>query len=860
MHDRSTYWHLGLDLDLDLAVAEAFPDFRGLSQSDVPSRLFAAFLAELILGRLKLIRKSQEQKEHDKVQMPGGVGATHPACGCALRLRCTWASPVQAVTSAKPPPRFINVELRQTGDGKYSSNWETAYCHSQQSRPHSCRGIPLCQTRRLLSEPMDSLVDPPRPLAAVASPLSDAKKTLTPRAVACGVFLGSIICLANMYFGLQAGMVNAMPMQSALLAFAIFRSLRPFLSRSLSPPETTIIEIIAGSVGLAPFTAGLTSFVPALDFLANHDEKAVAQFSSNRLLLWAVATCGIGVVISAPFRTMFILREQLRFPSATATATLIGALFQKNKVHGRESPPALPPSGRLSVGASGESRSSSSTSSTPSDSESASELGEQDYNKRLIRNILWSLAGSAGFLHGRSAPVALMFEKNLLAYFFPVLHQVPVFGINASNNWLWAFDMSPAYVGYGMIIGPGISMSMLLGAVVGWGILSPLAKTYGWAPGPVHDWETGSRGWIIWVALGLMLGDSLVGIIWIVLKPFLLRAIRGMMTRRAAREQYQNHLPADSFVERLPLLRDLAGSNVTVSASNESVEEDWPSSALTTRALLIWVGLSLSILYFVSLIASFADVIPASATVAAFFLMPLASFISMRSLGETDNGASIAISRMAQFSVSLFVPASTQRFTSANILLGGAIESAASQASQHMGGLKTAYLTSTRPRSIFYGQIIGTYTGAIIAICLYKAYTSTKKIPSDEFGIPDAHLYIIASRLIQNSGMPPRALQFGIWATVLGAIFGMLRITGAKKQWRHFVPSGVAIGVGMYIVPAISLPRALGGLLMVVGQRKYSLRSFTLMCCATGLILGQGVVSVLALIFDTAKVPTPGNR
>ncbi len=48
---------------------------------------------------------------------------------------------------------------------------------------------------------------------------------------------------------------------------------------------------------------------------------------------------------------------------------------------------------------------------------------------------------------------------------------------------------------------------MLLGAVVGWGILSPLAKYKGWAPGPVGDWTTGSRGWLVWTSLAMYVSD-----------------------------------------------------------------------------------------------------------------------------------------------------------------------------------------------------------------------------------------------------------------------------------------------------------------------------------------------------------------
>ena len=49
--------------------------------------------------------------------------------------------------------------------------------------------------------------------------------------------------------------------------------------------------------------------------------------------------------------------------------------------------------------------------------------------------------------------------------------------------------------------------------VVGWGFLSPLAKYYNWAPGPVGDMAIGARGWILWTSLAIMSSDSLVALI-----------------------------------------------------------------------------------------------------------------------------------------------------------------------------------------------------------------------------------------------------------------------------------------------------------------------------------------------------------
>lgn len=228
----------------------------------------------------------------------------------------------------------------------------------------------------------------------------------------------------------------------------------------------------------------------------------------------------------------------------------------------------------------------------------------------------------------------LIQRQSLVSYFLPILRQVPVFGVPAARDWLWSLDISPAYVGYGIIIGPSVTAYMLIGAIIGWGILSPVAKYQGWAPGPVGDWENGSRAWILWVGMGLILGDTIVGLGWISLKPSLLWAWR------AARERLRREVePA----EQVPLLRD--GHDEVEPAEESSPDDGWPSWSLPTNSLLLWVGAGLFTLYLVSLLVAFQKLVTGMATLFALLLIPLAGFISMRSLGETDNGASLAIGR-----------------------------------------------------------------------------------------------------------------------------------------------------------------------------------------------------------------------
>lgn len=73
--------------------------------------------------------------------------------------------------------------------------------------------------------------------------------------------------------------------------------------------------------------------------------------------------------------------------------------------------------------------------------------------------------------------------------------------------------------------------------LVGWGILSPISKYAGWAPGPVGDMTNGARGWILWVSLAIMCADSLVSLMpvvyEIVTEKLLPSALYSRLTDRA---------------------------------------------------------------------------------------------------------------------------------------------------------------------------------------------------------------------------------------------------------------------------------------------------------------------------------------
>lgn len=131
--------------------------------------------------------------------------------------------------------------------------------------------------------------------------------------------------------------------------------------------------------------------------------------------------------------------------------------------------------------------------------------------------------------------------------------------------------------------------------------------------------------------------------------------------------------------------------------------------------------------------------------------------------------------------------------------MAGVVEAGAWQACQQMGDLKTAYLVRTPPRAIFFGQIIGSIVGCFVGTGIYRLYTSIKVIPSAELPVPDAHLWLVAAKLIYGQGLPPQSFNFAIGAIVLGAACGAVRIVGSGRWWREHVPSGIAVAVGTLI-------------------------------------------------------------
>lgn len=284
------------------------------------------------------------------------------------------------------------------------------------------------------------------------------ERQLTPRAVIAGCAIGSVVSCTNIYIGLKIGWTFGASIISAVLAFALFAA----LGRKLSVLETNITQTTGSAAGAMASAAGLVAAIPAMELLGY-------EFSGPALVLWALSVAYLGVFYAVPLRRQFVEIEQLRFPTGTATAETVLAMF--------------------------------------------STAGDALAKARVL--IIFGV-GAALF--------------TLAAHFVPQLERPPLhewlnIGIlTLAAGWSFKLYLGPALFGSGFLVGPKVATSLAIGAVLAWGVLGPYAKSTGIVSGDVMSYADGPRGWLLWPGVGLMVSEALMGLV--LSGPTLLRALR----------------------------------------------------------------------------------------------------------------------------------------------------------------------------------------------------------------------------------------------------------------------------------------------------------------------------------------------
>ncbi|KAG8978051.1 hypothetical protein FRC05_011166 [Tulasnella sp. 425] len=538
---------------------------------------------------------------------------------------------------------------------------------------------------------------------------------------------------------------SRMSLQSALLGYLLAR-LIPSIS-PLTTQENVVLQTTAVATGTMPLAAGFVGIIPALGLLdrgPDGQDPIVLTWASA--VGWSCAVAYFGVFLAAPLRKQTashiqIVKEKLVFPSGTATAQLIAVMH-------RQLPPKTDTASSLRRRPVPQGYSQLDTDEGVESETQTDGVPEVDEPAELQNG--WPLLGWSFVSSG---------ALTLLAYFFPILFSIPLFGRRLASQWLWTFSPSLSYVGQGIIMGFPTTLSMNLGMLVGWAILSPLSKHKGWAPGPVGSMGNGARGWILWVALAVMCAEAVVSLI-----PVIVEFVGGLRRLWDARK---NETDADEDEETeteerlVPTSWVLGGMAATIVLGTIIVWKIFGSSGIKP-----W------------------------ATILAFLIGSVLGLLGVRALGETDLNPVSGLGKLAQLAFAFLQPGNVI----ANIVAGGVAEAGAQQAGDLMQDLKTGHLLGASPRAQFYGQIIGSTLSIFVSATAYQLYAKAYTIPSPAFPAPTAYVWLSLARLLRNGQLPPKSGEFMLWFGVIAAAVAAakVRAVASDSRWARLDTSAMS--------------------------------------------------------------------
>jgi len=345
--------------------------------------------------------------------------------------------------------------------------------------------------------------------------------------------------------------------------------------------------------------------------------------------------------------------------------------------------------------------------------------------------------------------------------------------------------------------------------VIAWAILGPTARAIGWATGPVDSWKDGAQGWLLWVAIGLMLGEAV---------SFAMLSLYKELSTMSSRAKLAET------------------THLNCEADNEDIPVSW------------WVCGAFASLVVSTAITSPLFAIPSWQIVLAVLVSCIPAVVAVRALGQTDLNPVSGVGKLSQVFFAVVAPGHMVT----NIVAGAVVEASAQQAGDLMQAFKTGELLKCSPRHQFYATLVGSTGSVFVTVGAFQLYRHIYGIPSAEFQAPVAHIWLKMAYLMKEGihALPASALYCAAIAFCLGGALPVLEHAGVvnEHESRHFLPSGVAMGIGMYLTPDWTLPRVWGAIAAIIWRHAHA-KSYNdhHIMVASGFVIGEVAMSLIGL-------------
>ena len=148
---------------------------------------------------------------------------------------------------------------------------------------------------------------------------------LTVRAVLTGMVLGVLMCAANLYIVLKTGWSVGVTLTACIMAWSIFALVGKVVGPKahMGMLENNAMGSVASAAGYMT-GGGNMAALPALIMLTGE------RPGTWTLIAWFACIASLGVFAAIPIKRQLINREQLIFPTGTATAETLRALHAES--------------------------------------------------------------------------------------------------------------------------------------------------------------------------------------------------------------------------------------------------------------------------------------------------------------------------------------------------------------------------------------------------------------------------------------------------------------------------------------------------------------------------------------------------
>lgn len=518
--------------------------------------------------------------------------------------------------------------------------------------------------------------------------MSETPRGSAARGVVVGVVLGALAAVSNLWVSLRTGWTLPVMTSAALVGFAVARA-HGRVDRGAArfgAREGTVVTAIASAAGYMA-GGGNAAALPALVLAGGTDPGAVA------VLAWWVLVAVLGTLLAPHLAAPGAGAPALRFPTATAAGELVVTLAQR----------------------------------------------DESANPAAVASLTRATVGSALFAIAR----AVLRAPATLAFPFTVAGR-------AAGALTFGLDTSLVLFGAGALMTGRAAVSMLVGAVVTYGVVAPRQL----ADGVVLEASYRSIvGFTVWPAAALLVAAAIT--------QLALDAPRLLLSLRSRHRSPRR-----------------------------------PPYVLAVFALAAVVG------------AAWWKIAPLALVVA----LPVAwvvAVVASRAMGETDVVPTKALAPLAQLVFGALGTGLASVTMAPNLTSAAALHAADTRGSLTMGER-----LGVSARTVLVARLAGCVVGGVAVLAAYRlAIPDPTRLPTAALPVPAVLVWRSVAELLVRGvdSLAPAARTAAASGAVVGVAVTLLE-RYSPRRWSWLVPSAFGLGSGMVLPASNSISIALGAL------------------------------------------------